>query len=115
MSPPHLEVRRLSGETVIRFVGLNRLDEHNSHAPRKELCRLAERLPACRLVLDLANICFVTGSALGRLVGLNRRVRSAGGRLVLANLRPAVAEVLAVTHLDRVLEVARRPAVGLSA
>ena len=38
-------------------------------------------------------------------VGLNRKVRSAGGRLLLANLSPVVAQVIAVTHLDKVLEV----------
>jgi anti-sigma B factor antagonist len=100
-----LEVRRQGDATFVRFADLDRLDEYNSHASGEELCRLAESLPRCRLVLDLANIRYATSSALGQLVALNRRVRSVGGHLVLANLSRAVAEAIAVTHLDKVLEV----------
>ena len=102
---PCLEVCHRDDRTIVRFAGLDRLDEFNSHGPRKELSRLAQGLPQARLVLDLGNVRFVTGSALGRLVALNRRVRAAGGRLMLSNLNPAVEEVLSVTHLDKVLEV----------
>ena len=99
-----LEICRHGGEARIRFTGIDRLDEANSEIPGQELCRLAERLPGTRLVLDLTGIRFVTSSALGRLVALNRKVRSAGGRLVLVNLSPAVTNSLSVTNLDRVLE-----------
>ena len=78
MSPlPCLQVRLQGDKTFVRFAGLDRLDEYNSYAPGKELSRMAENTPRA-IVLDLANIRFVTGSALGRLVGLNRKVRSAG-------------------------------------
>jgi anti-sigma B factor antagonist len=96
-----LEVRRQDGETRIRFPGLDRLDEANS----EELCRLAEKLAGTRLVLDLTGVRLVASSALGRLVALNRKVRAVGGLLVLTNLNPLVAQVLAVTRLDKVLEV----------
>ena len=104
LPPSSLRVRRQGDQTFVRFAGLDHLDEYNSYAASEELSRLAETTSRA-LVLDLGNIRFVTGSALGRLVALSRRVRSAGGRLLLANLSRAVAEVIAVTHLDRVLEV----------
>jgi anti-sigma B factor antagonist len=100
-----LEVRRQDGETRIRFRGLDRLDEANSEILSKEWCRLAEKLAGTRLVLDLTGIRLVTSSALGRLVALHRKARAAGGRLVLVNLSPAVTNILAVTNLDRVLEL----------
>jgi len=102
---PCLEVCRQGDETFVRFVDLDRLDEYNSHAPGEELVRLAEDTPRARLVLDLGNIRYVSSSGLGKLVALNRKVRSTGGRLMLANLTPGVAEVIAVTRLDKVLEV----------
>jgi anti-anti-sigma factor len=111
---PCLEVRRQGDKTFIRFAGLDRLDEYNSHVPGEELARLAKDSPCARFVLDLANIRFVTGSALGRLVGLNRKVRAAGGRLVLSNLNPLVAQVIAVTRLDKVLELCGEDTARLS-
>ena len=104
-SLPSLAVRREDDETIVRFIDLDRLDEYNSEVAGQQLCRLAERLSRTRLVLDLTSIRFMTSSGLGKLVALNRKMRAAGGRLVLVNPGPAVAEVLAVTHLDKLLEV----------
>jgi anti-anti-sigma regulatory factor len=42
---------------------------------------------------------------LGTLVAFNRRVHLAGGRLALSNVSPFVREELAVTRLDRVIEI----------
>ncbi|MBI1917785.1 MAG: STAS domain-containing protein [Planctomycetes bacterium] len=102
---PALEIRRQGNPTVVGFTGCDSLDEYNSETVGTELSLLAAGLPGPRLVLDFAGIRYVTSTALGQLVGLNRAVRSAGGRLTLANLAPAVQEVLAVTCLDRLLEV----------
>jgi anti-anti-sigma factor len=102
---PSLQVRRQGDETIIRFVDLDRLDGYNSHALAEELACLAEDTPCARIVLVLGNIEYTSGSGLGTLLALNRKVRSMGGRLLLTNLNPAVAEVIAVTRLDRVLEV----------
>jgi len=104
-SLPSLAVRREDDETIVRFIDLDRLDEYNSEVAGQQLCRLAERLSRTRLVLDLTSIRFMTSSGLGKLVALNRKMRAGGVRLVLVNPSPVVADVLALTHLDRVLEV----------
>ena len=51
---------------------------------------------------------YIESRELGTLVVLNRKVRDAGGRLALMNVRPFVAGVLEVTRLDTILDV--RPA-----
>ncbi len=108
---PTLEIRRYGDPTVVGFTGCDSLNEFNSEAVGAEMALLAAGLPSPCLVLDFAGIRYVTSTALGQLVNLNRTVRSAGGRLALTNLAPAVQEVLAVTCLDRLLEVCL-PAVG---
>jgi anti-sigma B factor antagonist len=102
---PFLEIRCHENRTVIGFVDCDRLDEFNSETVGAELSLLASELPGPQLVLDFAGIRYVTSTALGQLIGLNRAVRSAGHRLSLANLAPAVQEVLTLTCLDRLLEV----------
>ena len=91
---------------VVRFTGCGSLSEYNSEAVGAELSRLAEGRPGLHLRLELAAIRYATSTALGKLVGLHRRLRAAGGRLVLCGPSPAVAEVLGVTRLDTILEVA---------
>jgi anti-sigma B factor antagonist len=103
--PPALEVSSQPDRTVLRFVGCDTFDEYNSPD-------LAERLSALPLaalgehfLLDLDGVRYVSSTGLGALVDFNRRVRAAGGRFALANAAHAVREVLALTRLDKVLEV----------
>jgi anti-sigma B factor antagonist len=107
--PLPLPVRHPPDGFVVSFCGFDRLDEYNSEAVGRFLDRLVAGRAGARLYLDLRGVRYATSAALGRLVGLHRRLRAAGGRLVLVAPEPAVAEALAVTRIDTVLEV--RPAV----
>src|SRR5262249_55923832 len=94
------------GQTIkARFPAQTRLDTASLPVLREHLARLLEGLGPCRVVLDLANVSFLFSDVRGALVSFHKKVRAAGGRLVLCNPRPEVAEVLAVTGLDRVLDV----------
>jgi anti-anti-sigma factor len=57
--------------------------------------------------LDFGAVEYIESRELGALVVLNRKVRDAGGRLALVNVRPFVAGVLEVTRLDTILDVRR--------
>lgn len=102
---PRLESRHEEGRTLARVVGCESLNEYNSDAVVRLFAALAEGSPQPVVVLDLSGISYATSSALGALVGLNRRLRSRGGRLVLSALSPVVAAALSVTRLDTVFEI----------
>ena len=55
------------------------------------------------LLLDLGRLASVDATGLGVLLGAHRRAGRAGRVLVLRDARPAVARLLLVTRLDRVL------------
>jgi anti-anti-sigma factor len=78
---------------------------------REAARRLARQLdpPAASagVRLDLGSIESVGSEELGALVMLNRKVRQAGGRLSLVDVRPRVAELLALTRLDTIFDVRR--------
>ena len=59
------------------------------------------------LVLDLRGLEAVDATGLGVLVGAHRRAQRAGRVLVLRDVQPAVARLLFLTRLDRVLRVVR--------
>jgi anti-anti-sigma factor len=75
----------------------------------EEFQRLAEQSAGKVLELDLARVGFVEGTGLGVLVRLHKQMKDSGGRLVVRNPGAVVAEVLRVTHLDRVLTVVHEP------
>ena len=77
---------------------------------RETANRLAEQLAhlaGTEARLDFRAVEYIESRELGALVLLNRKVRDAGGRLALVNVRPFVAGVFEVTRLDTILDVRR--------
>lgn len=57
------------------------------------------------LVLDLQNVSFIDGTALGSLVGSSRRLRERGGDLQVLVSSPHILRALRVTNVDSVVMV----------
>jgi anti-anti-sigma factor len=70
-----------------------------------ELRLLAEANGHGRLYLDLAEVQFLTGAALGTIVALHRLVSEAGGELAIRNLNAFLYEQFQITRLDTVLTI----------
>ena len=64
------------------------------------------------LVLDLSQLTALDATGLGVLVGGHRRAQRAGRVLVLRDATPAVARLLFLTRLDKVLRTERTAAVA---
>ena len=58
-----------------------------------------------RLVVDAADLGYVNSIGLGMLIRGQSRLRTRGGELHLAALQGTVAEVLRITHLDRLFDI----------
>jgi anti-sigma B factor antagonist len=59
------------------------------------------------VVVDCSDLEVLDAVGLGVIVGIHRRARSRGRRLVLLGVRPPVMRLLAVTRLHRVLYLER--------
>jgi anti-anti-sigma regulatory factor len=62
--------------------------------------------PSAHVICDLHALDSLDTILLARLVALNKRIRSTGGRLTLRGMRPVVREVFLRLALDRVFEIA---------
>jgi anti-sigma B factor antagonist len=102
---PALDVRDFEDRTVVRLVNCDSLNEFNSESVGKQLLDLVEERAALCLILDLHGIRYATSTALGQLVGLNRAVRSSGGKLTVLNPCRAIADALSITRLNTILDV----------
>jgi anti-anti-sigma factor len=67
----------------------------------RQLYRLADQGDPPRLVLDFSGVNLFSSTMLAKVIGLNRRIRPAGGRLVLCGLDPDLHGVLRVIEGGR--------------
>jgi anti-sigma B factor antagonist len=58
-----------------------------------------------KIIVDASDLGYVSSIGLGMLIRGQSRLRRHGGELHLAELQGAVADVLRVTHLDRLFDI----------
>ena len=76
----------------------------------EEVERLEQRLHELaatgnKLILDLTELTFLNSAGLGAIITTYRRCRDEGGALGLVGPREGVAQLLRITHLDRLLSI----------
>lgn len=101
--------------TVVRFVDRKLIDTDNIQAMGDELLALVEQDGRRSLLLNFAGVEFLSSAALNKLVVLERKVRAAGGRWKICNLRSEIREVFAITRLDRLFDIRNDEADALKA
>jgi anti-anti-sigma factor len=58
-------------------------------------------------VLDMSQVAYIGSALLGLMVNVRQRIKNARGELVLCRMSPRLAEVLAVSSLERLFRVAK--------
>ena len=103
---PHLRVGpKKEGTVVVHLVGCPVLNELSSPAVGEELLALADGQEGAQFLLDLGAVEFLTSTMLGMLVSLHKKLRAAGGSLVVYDASPDVYEVFETARLNQVFEV----------
>jgi anti-anti-sigma factor len=102
VSPADLDQR---GPVMVVTINHRRLSDDNLAPIRAAFQHAAERAPA--VVIDMGRVHYISSSIIGALMGLCRKIRQSGGRLVLTAIQDDVLEILKSVSLDRVLEIER--------
>ena len=102
----HLVIADAGDTAVVRIPGTTVfLDEHSTRLLDEPLLALAGRAGPDTVLLDLGNVAYVSSMALGTLVRLHQKLKAAGRRLSLCDLRPDVLDVLEATRLTLLLDI----------
>jgi anti-sigma B factor antagonist len=81
------------------------LEEYQIKRFEEAITPVIERNDRGRLVLDFADVEFMSSSMLGSLVKIHKRVVERKGTLQLTGLRPDLQKVFKITHLDKVFDI----------
>jgi anti-anti-sigma factor len=90
---------------VVASIGVRRLDHNSTNQLKAEVAAAAAGAPRYSIILDMSKLEFVPSVALGALVDLVRTLRQGGQRLLLVGLNRQIRSTLAVTRLDKLMEI----------
>ncbi len=100
-----LQLSEVGDVSVVRFVDRKILDEANIQELGQELFHLIEDERRKSLLLNFSSVEFLSSAALGKLITLDKKVKAAGGKLKLSNIRPEIYEVFAITKLNKLFDI----------
>ncbi|AMV19513.1 STAS domain-containing protein [Planctomyces sp. SH-PL14] len=100
-----LDIEEVGDVTVARFLDKKILDENNIQMIGNQLFGLVDEDGRKKIVLDFANVEYLSSAALGKLITMNNKVKAAKGKLRLCNIRPEILEVFTITKLNKVLDI----------
>lgn len=95
----HFDVEDIGEVSVVRFTAKRLLDSNDIQVMGMELYRLVDDLGRHNLILDLANVDYLSSSALGKFITLYKKVKAVGGRLVIRNLNAQIRELFKLSDL----------------
>src|SRR5437762_14348763 len=110
-----LEVEHIGDVTVVNFVDRKILDEQNIQIIGEQLFSLVDEVGRRKLLLNFGNVEYLSSAALGKLITLNKKLQSVGGRLILCNIAPQIYALFEITKLDRFFNIQKDEQGGLQA
>ena len=100
-----LDVSEVGEVTVVRFKDRRILDASNIEELGIELFELIEQEDRKKLLLNFADVEFLSSAALNKLIILDKKIKSGGGKLKLTDLRPEIHEVFVITRLNQLFDI----------
>jgi anti-sigma B factor antagonist len=97
---------------LIGHITAEKVGARESQIIEQEL-RAAAPSKKWKILLDLKDVTVLASMGLGALVSLHKTCSQEGGRLVVCGLRDDIMQVMKITHLDRILKVAKDREAGL--
>ena len=110
-----LEVEHIGDVTVVNFVDKKILDEQNIQIIGEQLFDLVDNQGKKKLLLNFGNVEFLSSAALGKLITLNKKVQTSGGKLVMCKIAREIHEVFEITKLDKFFNIQKEEQAALQA
>jgi anti-sigma B factor antagonist len=114
-----IEVTSLSGSAgdvaMVQFRDRKIMDATLIQQLGDELFGLVAKEQRKDILLNFAGVEFLSSAALNKLIVLDKKIKTAGGKLQLCNLKPEIFEIFAITRLTQLFAIKRTEQEALAA
>ncbi len=100
-----VDVEEVNGVTVAKFTDKKILDEGNIQLIGNQLFSLVDEDRRMKIVLDFSNVEYLSSAALGKLITMDKKVKSINGKLRFCSIRSDILEVFKITRLDKLFTI----------
>ena len=90
---------------MVAFKDSKILDDVTLDEIKQELNQLLGKASGPDLLLDFANVEFMSSAMLGLLGQLHRKIAAGHGRLKMCGIRPEILQVFKITSLDKLFSI----------
>jgi len=97
--------REVDGVTVVTFRQSQILDAMTIERMSTSLKELVASQEGGQFIFDFSIVTYMSSSALGMLIGIQRRISQKGARLKLTGIQDEIMEVFHITQLDTVFDI----------
>ena len=98
-------VSSLGGITLVALQDEEILDESTINEIAEALFTVVKDKAPVRLVLSFVKVKFLSSSALGTLIRLNKRVEESKGKLKLCDIKDNLYEIFIITKLNKLFDI----------
>jgi anti-sigma B factor antagonist len=90
---------------VVYFTDARILDEHKINQLNEELNKVVDGSAGGKLLLNFADVHFMSSAVLGKLVSINRRCKEDKINLKMCQISPDIKKVFEITKLNKVIDI----------
>jgi anti-sigma B factor antagonist len=98
-------VNESANVSVIQFTDEKIIDSETIQEMGQELFDLIEKDQRKKIVLNFANVEFLSSAALGKLITFDKNAKRSKAELILTNISPEIFQVFAITNLDKLFQI----------
>ncbi|BBO31973.1 hypothetical protein PLANPX_1585 [Lacipirellula parvula] len=104
-SPRRLQIAESANISVVHFKDQKIIDPVAIQELGQELFDLIEKDDRKKIVLNFANVEFLSSAALGKLITFEKKAKRTGAQMILTNISPEIYQVFAITNLDKLFKI----------
>ncbi len=100
-----LKVEHAMETTFVTLQETQILEEEQIKELEKLMMPIVEEAGSEKIVINFANVQFMSSSFLGLLVKIHKRLSEQGGHLALLKVNPTIRRVFEITNLTKVFQI----------
>jgi len=102
---PRVSVEYGEKATIVTFTDEKILEERDIIELQESLTGVIEQSEKINLILDFANVKFLSSAVLGLLIRVSKKIYEHNGRLCLCNISQRIYEIFKITRLTKIFDI----------